>query len=210
MPEALESDFVVQKRGDRWCLLHAKSGIMHERNFSHKGMAKAYALELTEQGYVPEGAGRVAAMVAGEELPTGPVAGEGDVEEAPINEADVLSVDEDGAKEDWRLGAPPEEVPRDEAPTAGEPADPLADAENPPLASEPSAESIMDGGLHLSGDERPGDTPGTTPAEPPPESEKAPVDKPKEADMAHKGTGTYKSKPGHKKSKRKSAKKRKK
>ncbi len=78
MTEVLESAFAVQKRGDRWCLFHRESGIMHERNFSHKGMAKAFGLELTEQGYVPEGAARVAAMVADEPPPEGPVAGEGE------------------------------------------------------------------------------------------------------------------------------------
>ena len=142
MVEVLESAFAIQKRGDRWCLFHRESGIMHERNFAHKGMAKAFGLELTEQGYVPEGAARVAAMVSDEPPPEGPVAGEGEVEKKPLDENDVLSVDEEGTKEEWPAGAPP--------------------------------------------------------------------DKPKEKKMPHKGTGTYKSKPRHKKPKKKSTKKQKK
>ena len=66
MTEVLQSAFAVQKRGGRWCLIHVESGIMHERNFSHKGMAKLFGMELTESGFVPEGADRVKDILAEE------------------------------------------------------------------------------------------------------------------------------------------------
>ena len=66
MTEVLQSAFAVQKRGGRWCLIHVESGIMHERNFSHKGMAKLFGMELTESGFVPEGADRVQDILAEE------------------------------------------------------------------------------------------------------------------------------------------------
>ena len=120
MTEVLESSFAIQKRGGRWCLIHAESGIMHDRNFAHKGMAKAFGLELTEQGYVPAGAGRVSAILDDEPPPEGAVVGEGAV--PPLKEEDVLLVDEDGPQEEIIppdeeiTGSPGEEViPEDPA-----------------------------------------------------------------------------------------------
>lgn len=61
-----ESAFAVQKRGGRWCVIHAESGIMHERNFAHKGMAKLFGMELTDEGYVPDGADKIKDILAEE------------------------------------------------------------------------------------------------------------------------------------------------
>lgn len=97
MTEALESVFAIQKRGDRWCLIHAESGIMHERNFSHKAMAKQFGMELTAAGFVPEGADRVSEMLRDEERPVS------------LTEEDVLSVNEDGSTEKVEMPPPTQE-----------------------------------------------------------------------------------------------------
>lgn len=90
MTEVEKSAWMVQKRGNRWCLFHFESGILHERNFPHKAMAKQFGMELTESGFVPEGAEKVAEIL----------------EEKPFTEDDVVSVDEPFQEEQPN---PPEE-----------------------------------------------------------------------------------------------------